>query len=252
MSAELLSGDLGDSFSKYFEVVPALDEAVRHEAFFVRHEVYCKDLHFEQERDTQEETDDYDAHSLHCVLRTRGEHARPVGCTRMILARPDDPGYPLPFEKYCEATLDRAQIDPAALPRSAIAEVSRLAVISDFRRRKDEQDKPVSISDDDFRASGSAPRFPFIPVSLYLACVAVSLREGIEHLFVLTEPRLAIHFARIGFDIRQIGGPIDHRGKRVPSYLRPAVIARDLKPMMRPLFDVVQASIDRAYRAAGR
>ncbi len=252
MSAELVPGNLGDSFNKYFEIVPALDDAVRHEAFYVRHEVYCKDLHFEEERANHEESDDYDAQSLHCVLRTRGEHARPIGCTRLILANPDDPAAPLPFEKYCAATLDRSVIDPAALPRSAIAEVSRLAVVSDFRRRKDEQDKPVSVSDDDFHSSGATPRFPFIPVSLYLACVVISLREGIDHLFVLTEPRLAMHFARIGFDIRQIGGPIEHRGTRVPSYLRPAMIKRDLKPMMRPLYDVVDASIARAYAAAGR
>ncbi|GAA5180365.1 hypothetical protein GCM10025771_24690 [Niveibacterium umoris] len=251
MSAELAQGNLGESFSNYFEILPALDDAVRREAFFVRHEVYCKDLHFEAERDTREETDDYDKHSLHCVLRTRGEHARPVGCARLIRANPDDLEHPLPFEKFCGTVLDRSIVDPSRLPRTAIAEVSRLAVVSDFRRRKDEQDKPVSISDDDFRAAGPVQRFPFIPVSLYLACLAMSIREGIEHVFVLTEPRLALHFARIGFDIQQIGAPIEHRGLRVPSYLRPALIARDLKPMMRPLFDVVQNAIDEAYKAAG-
>lgn len=251
MSAELVPGNLGDSFSKYFEVVPALDEAVKREAFFVRHEVYCKDLHFEAERETRQETDPYDAQSMHCVLRTRGENARPVGCVRLIRTNPEDPAAPLPFEKYCKDTLDRTIIDPAKLPRAAVAEVSRLAVISDFRRRKDEQDKPVSISDDDFRSNGPASRFPFIPVSLYLACVAISLRENLHHVFVLTEPRLAMHFARIGFDIRQVGGGIDHRGLRVPSYLRPDKIAQDMKPMMRPLYDVVKNSIDRAFEAAG-
>ena len=38
--------------------------------------------------------------------------------------------------------------------------------------------------------------------------------------FVLTEPRLASHFVRIGFDIRAVGRTIEHRGERVPSLLQ--------------------------------
>lgn len=247
MSDDLLHSDLGDRFSRYFEIVPALDEATRHEAFRVRHSVYCEDLGFEAPRASGEETDTYDAHSLHCVLRTRGQHARPIGCSRLIVAKPGAEDEPLPFEKYCAETLDRSIIDPARLPRRTVTEVSRLAVISDFRKRKEEQDKPVAISDDDFRNSGPTPRFPFIPVSLYLASISMALHEGLEHMFVLTEPRLASHFAKIGFDIRQIGGAVEHRGTRVPSYLRPTVIADTLRPMIRPLFQVVRDSVERAY-----
>ncbi|MGQ5522120.1 PEP-CTERM/exosortase system-associated acyltransferase [Chitinimonas sp. PSY-7] len=242
--------NLGASFNSYFEIVPALNEASRKEVFRVRHSVYCSDLHFESEREDGEESDDYDAHSILCLLRTRGSNAKPVGCCRMILTNPAHPAEELPFEHHCTTTLDRSLIDPASLDRRRIAEVSRLAVVSDFRRRKEEQERPISISEQDFDQVGGASRFPFIPVSLYLACVVISLRVGIDHLFVLTEPRLAKHFSKIGFDIRQIGDAIEHRGLRVPSHLSPAVIEQNLKPMLRPLYEVVKTAIDHGFEAA--
>lgn len=242
--------NLGASFNRYFQIVPALSESERHEVFQVRHSVYCSDLHFEAEREDGEERDEFDAQSILILLRTAGANSRPVGCCRLIRPAAGRLAEPLPFEHHCHDVLDRSKLDPALLDRGRIAEVSRLAVVSDFRRRKDEQDKPISVSDQDFEQISGASRFPFIPVSLYLACVAVSLRVGIDHLFVLTEPRLAKHFGRIGFDIRQIGSGIEHRGLRVPSHLRPQAIADELKPMLRPLYEVVCSAIDRGYQQA--
>lgn len=252
MSGSPSVDNLGASFNSYFEILPALNEAERKEVFRVRHAVYCHDLHFEDEREDGEERDEHDAHSILCLLRTRGANPRPVGCCRMILPGKPPQDSQLPFEHHCADVLDRRIIDPSQLDRQRIAEVSRLAVMSDFRRRKDEQHVPIAISDHDFEQNSAAARFPFIPVGLYLACVAISLRMGIDHLFVLTEPRLAKHFSRIGFDIRQIGSGIEHRGLRVPSHLSPAAIRRDLKPMLHSLYAVVEESIERAYRAAGQ
>ncbi len=91
---------LGDSFKRYFELVPALFEDLRDAAFNVRHQVYCEDLGYESVRPDAKESDEYDAHSLHCLLRSVGD-GEYVGCTRLVLARPSDPHYPLPFERAC-------------------------------------------------------------------------------------------------------------------------------------------------------
>ena len=116
-----------------------------------------------------------------------------MGCNRLVLARPEDPDYPLPFERTCAATINRSIIDPARQPRGAIAEVSRLAVRAQYRLRK----AAVALSDEDF-GTQNQPRFPYIPIGLFLAIVAMARREGIETLFVLTEPRLADHFSKLG------------------------------------------------------
>lgn len=237
---------LGEGFRKYFEVVAAFDTPLRNDVFGIRHEVYCEELGFEPVRPDRLETDDNDRHSLHCLMRSSTEPRTLVGCNRLVLARPEDPAHPLPFEHTCRATLDRSIIDPAKEPRGTIAEVSRLAVRAHYRRRKGETKTALALSDDDF-GTKEQPRFPYIPIGLYLAVVALARREGIETLFMLTEPRLADHFSKLGVKITQIGGPVEHRGIRVPSMMSVDSVVKGLRFFVRPIWRVVLEEIEAGY-----
>lgn len=241
--------NLGRGFKKYFEILPATDEATRNQVFRVRHEVYCEDLHFEPERPDRREIDDYDAQSLHCLLRTSNAPHAPVGCVRIVLCDPANPDKALPFEHTCARTLDRSIIDPARLPRGRIAEVSRLAVRAAYRRRRGEDREPVSIHDEDF-GTNEKPRFPYVPISLYMGAIALAHRNDIDTLFVLTEPRLANHFAKLGVDIRQIGGAVEHRGARIPSVLDVNSVIKNLRFILRPIWRVVEQQIDAGLEQA--
>jgi N-acyl amino acid synthase of PEP-CTERM/exosortase system len=245
-------GDLGQRFSELFELTPALDVATLDQVYRIRHDVYCRDLGWEATRPDGRETDAFDEHSWHCLLRRR-DTGEPIGCTRLIVPRPDDPKAPLPFEDTCRDSLDRTIADPRRMERASLGEVSRLAVVNTFRRRKGESAVPSPTGESDFTPlhEGQRERFPFIPVSLYLGAAAMAQRLGIEHVFVLTEPRLARHFERIGFDIRAVGAPVEHRGTRVPSVLSSSKVVQTLRPTIRPLYDVIAASVERAFRAAG-
>lgn len=235
--------NLGEGFRKYFEVVPALTPELRDHVYRIRHSVYCEELKFEAVRPDGRETDENDAHSIHCLLRSvnNGEF---VGCTRLILARPADPLYPLPFEKSCKATIDRNIIDPQILPRERIGEVSRLAVISKYRKRKGDIGHVDGISEDGF-GDLKRPRFPYIPVGLYLGIIELALRHGVDTIFVLTEPRLAAHFGKLGVKVTQIGGAVEHRGKRVPSMMNAKGIIEGLNFVTRPLYKVIAAEVER-------
>lgn len=237
--------NLGYGFRKYFRIDAARDETLRDEVYHIRHQVYCEELKFEPERPDRREIDDFDAHSIHCLMRGVGEPHALVGCTRLVLADPTDPAAPLPFERTCEQTLDRTIIDPAKLPRGRIAEVSRLAVCGQYRRRKGENREAVSVHDEDF-GTQDQPRFPYIPVGLYMGAISLAVHHDIDTLFVLTEPRLANHFARLGVDIRQIGGPVEHRGLRVPSVMDVQSIVRNMRFIMRPLWRAVDEEIARS------
>lgn len=240
--------NLGGTFSQLFELSPALDPASIELVHRVRHEVYCRDLGWEPVRENGLEIDAYDSHSVHCLLRRRDTGAA-VGCTRLILTRPDAPQEPLPFEESCRDVIDRSLVDPRSLPRDTVGEVSRLAVMNTFRHRKGEANTPASISEEDFESRGDTPRFPFIPVSLYLGAAAIARHLGIEHVFVLTEPRLASHFTRIGFDIHSIGGTIEHRGTRMPSVLSSSKVVAGLRPLIKPLYEVIEDSVEAAFRS---
>ena len=242
------SRDLAEGFKQMFELSPALSADDIDQVFRIRHDVYCRDLGWEPVRQDGRESDEFDRHSLHCLLRRRGTH-EPVGCTRLILTRPDKLEQPLPIEVSCRDTIDRSIVDPSALARRSIGEVSRLAVLSTYRQRRGESQTAVPPIEGDVVAPGTDSRFPFIPVSLYLGAAAMARRAGIEHVFVLTEPRLASHFVRIGFDIRVIGTAIEHRGERVPSVLSSSKVVAGLRPLIRPLYSLIEAAVDAAFDA---
>lgn len=120
------------------------------------------------------------------------------------------------------------------------------------RPRKTRNSTPgVALSDDDF-GTKDQPRFPYIPIGLYLAVVAMAKREGIETLFMLTEPRLADHFSKLGVRIIQIGGPVEHRGIRVPSMMSVSEVIAGLRFFVKPIWRVVVEEIDAGYAALGR
>ncbi|PTD96950.1 PEP-CTERM/exosortase system-associated acyltransferase [Pseudothauera lacus] len=236
--------NLGHGFRKYFRIAPAVDDTLRDRVYRIRHEVYCEELKFEPERPDRRETDEFDARSLHCLLTTSQAPEQPVGCTRLVLTRSADEL--LPFEHTCAHTLDRRIIDPARLPRERIAEVSRLAVRATYRRRRGEARDAAPIHDEDFGAA-DRPRFPYIPIGLYLGAVALAARSGVDTLFVLTEPRLAAHFGKLGVEIRQIGGGVDHRGLRVPSMMDVHAIIKNMRFIVKPIWRVIQEEIERGF-----
>ena len=204
--------DLGESFKRYFEIVPAVTEELRREAFRIRHQVYCEELGYEPLRADGLEVDEYDDQSLHCLIRSVATGAY-AGCTRLVLTRSDDPSQLLPFEKICAGSLDRSLVGSAPLSEAS------------------------------FDASSSRPRFPYITVGLYLGTIELAALHGIQTLFVLTEPRLAKQFARLGVQVERIGREIEHRGTRVPSMLRVANILQGLNFIVRPLYEVIAQEV---------
>lgn len=235
------SAHLGTSFEQYFRIVPALTEALKHEAYRVRHSVFCDDLQFELTRFNKFEMDEYDAHALHLLIRSIQSETF-IGCTRIIRPSPDMADGLLPFERTCAETLDRSIIDPSRLPRDKIAEVSRLAVVATFRRRKGEEISPLDITESDYGA-GPISRFPYIPLGLYIGTVELARIHNIQILFMLTEERLAKHFSRLGAQLEFIGAPVEHRGLRFPSMVYVGDIINNMRPIFRPLYQTIATEI---------
>ncbi|HLX30075.1 MAG TPA: PEP-CTERM/exosortase system-associated acyltransferase [Casimicrobiaceae bacterium] len=238
--------NLGAGFRKYFRARPALDDDLRRAVFAIRHAVYCEELGYEPLREDRLESDAFDRRSMHCVLQSvsTGEY---VGCVRLVLADRNDPGIELPFEMLCRDSLDRGIVDPSRLDRSRIAEVSRLAVIARYRRRRGEQKVPLGINESDF-GTPDRPRFPYIAAGLYLAMIAQAKRQGIDTLFMLTERRLGKQLARLGVALQPIGPPIEHRGLRYPSMTSVQKVIEGFSVFVRPLFATITEEIDDAYR----
>lgn len=240
--------NLGAGFRKYFRALPALDEDLRRTVYTIRHAVYCDELGYEAARADRLESDVFDARSVHCLLQSTRNNDF-VGCVRLVLADASDPQAEWPFEQVCGASLDRQIVDPARLDRTKAAEVSRLAVVSQYRRRKGEQTVALGIDESDF-GTPDRPRFPYIAAGLYLGMIAQARHHGIDTLFMLTERRLARQLSRLGVNMRTVGAPIEHRGIRYPSMMSVHEVIDGLSFFVRPLFAVIASEMETAYQQA--
>lgn len=230
-----------EGYRQYFEVIPAVTENLRQENYRLRHEVYCRDLGFEATTKDGRESDSYDRHSLHCLVRALGSGAF-VGCARIVLADPANPSNPLPFETACGTSLDWQLVNSRLRDRSKIAEISRLAILGRYRRRKGESDQPFAL--ETLPQEGAQLRLPYLPVALYLALLALAYRQGVETLFVLTEPRLASSVNRLGGALIPVGRSIQHRGTRIPSMMDVQNTVGAMNPYVRSFFNLITDEIE--------
>lgn len=246
-SAPLSPAGLAAGYRQYFEIVPATNDRLKRHNYRIRHEVYCRELGFEPHQADGIECDAHDGHSIHYLVRAVASQNF-VGCARLILQDPDDPAALLPFEQTCGDRLDRSIVDPARLDRSKIAEVSRLAIVSQYRRRQGEGGSPVSVGD--VGIDGARVRLPYLTLGLYLALIALARWQRLEKLFILTEPSLARSLKRLGVDLYPMGASVLHRGERTPYVMDVAGIVAGLNPPVRELFDTITREIDQTVRTS--
>jgi N-acyl amino acid synthase of PEP-CTERM/exosortase system len=239
--------DLGRGFRTRFEIVPAVTDELKDHTYRLRHSVYVEDLRFEAPRADQRETDAYDAQAKSILLRHIGTWEF-IACARLIRTPADDPSALLPFERVCASTLDQDLLKAGDIPRSAIAEASRLAVISKFRRREGEAPVPAPLDDRDF-GDLHFPRFPYMIIGLYLGVIALARLDNVKRLYLLTEPRLAEHLSRLGVHVVTVGGPVEFRGKRIPSMIDVDSVVAGLNRYVQPMYDEIVKQLGDPWKA---
>lgn len=251
--SNMTATQLREGYQKYFQIVPAVSEPLKWENYHLRHEVYCHELGFEPEMAGEVELDEYDPNSLHCLIRAVATD-RYIGCARLVRADPDNLDAPLPFETLCSESLDRSIVDPAKLDRTKIAEISRLAIIDQYRRRRGERERPFTLVNDEEESEAHVKkrvRLPYLALGLYLGLLALAKHHGIKKLFLLTEPCLATSIAHLGVEVIRIGNAIDHRGTRVPSMLDVEHILSIMNPLIRPFYQMVEQEVGKSLQSQG-
>jgi len=234
--------DLAAVFQRRFRMVLADAAELRDVCYRLRHTVYCQEFAFESVRGDGRETDEWDAESIHCLVQcvTTGKY---IGCARLVIPPLFHPRTPLPFERVCESAIDHAVVNPKWLPRGSIAEVSRLAVIPDFRRRRGKRALPAARRGHALETEERTV-IPCVLTGLSLGLLALARLRGIDTLFMLIEPRLARYFGILmGIRPQIIGSPVEHRGARVPAMLRVPEVLDRLDLLVQPLFAAISADI---------
>lgn len=199
------------------------DPALMERAYGLRYEVYCHDCHFLREEDYPERTekDEYDANALHAVAFNLDGAL--VGYSRLVL--PDACGL-FPWQSHCTELL--AGVELPAYANSA--EVSRLMVHRDYRRRRGDVVQGASVGLAEPAPNDFVERYrrrPQILLSLYRQMYLHSCRHGIRYWYAAMERSLAGALEMMGFPFRRIGPESDYFGPVAP-YLADLTVLEDV------------------------
>jgi N-acyl amino acid synthase of PEP-CTERM/exosortase system len=235
---------IAESFNAYFRVDIATEPRLLDAVHYLRYRVYCEEFGFEpvERCPGERERDDFDAQSTHCLI-THVPSGRPAGCVRMVPTPRGHPDLPLPFEKNCGDSLDRALLERLGLDRTSICEISRLAVDRNFRRRTGEHQTRfgspthLGFSEEEKRT------LPFVAVSAYLAATAITARTGRTNVFAMMEPFLPRLLDRAGIHFTRTGQDIDYHGLRAPYFIRTQSALDGMSMELRDLYAVIEQQL---------
>ena len=218
---------IANHFSQFLRVELAQTPELKSEVFKIRHQVYCEELHFEDERNNRLEQDEFDAHSLHSMIR-HVSTGRVAGTVRLITSQHESER--LPIEVNCQHAIANSAEGPQAFPRHEICEISRLAVPETFRRRKFDQFKGAAtgVINEEYFSERELRCFPYIAICLYLSAALMALHNNKRHVFVMMEPRLARSLTFVGIVFKQLGEPVEYHGKRAAYYINPEMFRKNL------------------------
>lgn len=244
-ATEASTDSIAQSFDRYFSVRLADSANLLAQAQRIRYSVYCEEFGYEDPRNfpDRREADDYDAVSVHALIVHRATKT-PAGCVRMVPTRPEAPEAPLPFEKYCGDSLDRAFIESLRLDRLTVCEISRLAVDGAFRRRgpKERETRFGHVEDIDFSPE-ERRTLPLIAVSAYLAATAITENTGHTNVFAMMEPFLPRLMARSGINFSRAGVDIEYHGTRAPYFITTQSALETMNDHLRELYQVIRGQL---------
>jgi N-acyl amino acid synthase of PEP-CTERM/exosortase system len=211
-------------FNKYFEMIPAISDELKHEVYKLRYQVYSTEngdkTGFNNFIDHSEgmEFDEYDSHSSHYLIRHR-ERGIYMATTRLILPDANNREKLFPIEKH-------SQIDDVdllkALPRHNLAELSRFCVSKEFRRRKNEQhllttndaESDVAYGQEEKRVSSH------LTLALFACAIKMSSEHNIHYWYAFMEPALMRVFSALGIHFVGIGPLVNFYGTRRPCVIK--------------------------------
>lgn len=231
-------------FSEFFIPQVATSEDAKRGAFQLRHDVYCEELNLEKIQENGLETDEFDANAIHLLIQNIASK-KYAGTARLV--RTSSQSELLPIEKFCKHSFYPDNIQPSSFPRETVCEISRLAVSSEFRKRAGDKFEGAAAGAINAETYSEIEMrcFPFITIGLYLEIVAVCEKVGIEHFFVMMEPKLARSASFAGIKFHQIGEIVEYHGRRAAYYINLEMFHKNVSSNLHVMLADIRRELDR-------
>jgi N-acyl amino acid synthase of PEP-CTERM/exosortase system len=239
---------LSENFLRYFDVSFAGTKAQKSEVFGIRYNVYCEEFGYEPASafPDHEEIDEYDEYSLHALVTHKGSGLA-AGCVRLVSPTGANGMNPLPFEKNCAKSLDRAFIDSLDIDRNTMCEISRLAVDGAFRRRAGERITRYGEVEGLDCTQQERRTFSVIAVACFLAATALTEMSRRTNVFAMMEPFLPRLLKRSGIEFQRSGEDIDYHGVRAPYFITTQSALDNMRPDLKELYTEIYQRVSEDY-----
>ncbi|WOJ95076.1 PEP-CTERM/exosortase system-associated acyltransferase [Congregibacter variabilis] len=226
-------------FAQFFELSLALTDEQKADVYRVRYSVYCEEFGYEDPKAFRDEmeTDAFDDQSIHCLV-THKSSGVPAGCVRLVTV---EDSTRMPMEDHCDGSLDKDFFSHFESRRGSMAEISRLAVEGQFRRRRGEKATRFGDTDSLHFAAREKRTFSLIAVSLFLAASAAADLMRRKDCFAIMEPFLPSILRRTGVTVKRVGEDFDYKGIRAPYYLNIDEAIRNAPDELRLCYEVVRS-----------
>lgn len=231
--SQQIQEDVSTIFNSVFNIELATSPELIDEVFAVRYQVYCVDRPFEDPNCfvDKREHDAYDHRSAHALIRHRitGDS---VATVRLVTAGDNPEQGDFPMEGPCIHRMDHsAQHAFAEAHRSQVAEISRMAVSREFRRRLNEDQSVSGVSDFAcYSDSENGKRaLPYISLGLFAAILQMSVKKGITHWMAVMEPSQLRLLGRFGVQFDHVGPVLEYHGLRRPAFTEAASLIEGIR-----------------------
>lgn len=225
--------DIGTIFNAVFNVQLATSLDVIDEVFALRYQVYCIDRPFEDPDcfADKREHDAYDPRSAHALIR-HGITGDSVASVRLVMAGDTQEQASFPMEDRCIHHMDppaRQAFSDAR--RDQVAEISRMAVSREFRRRLNEYKSVSGISEQAYYSDSESGRraMPYISLGLFSAILRMSVKHNITHWMAVMEPAQLRLLKRFGVEFDHVGPVMEYHGRRRPAFTEAAALIERIK-----------------------
>lgn len=206
---------------KKIRFVEVDSEFLKKKVYKLRYDVYVSEFGFENKEDHPGglEKDIYDPHSveLAAIEKIDDNTEKVIGTIRLILHSE----HGLPIENAVPLNFRDAKT-----PVNKIAEISRLTICRDYRRRQHDGlygvESYLRVCEGGVLPNRGGPQNgkvriqPYLVIGLFKELYHVTKKLGITHWYMITEKKLWYALKRFDFIFQQIGEPVNYHGLRIP------------------------------------
>jgi N-acyl amino acid synthase of PEP-CTERM/exosortase system len=208
-----------NSYWARFDVIEAKTEEQRDMAYQLRYDVFVRENNFvDPDKFTlQREMDEFDKHAVHHLMFDR-ESRKAIGTVRVLLPQAEHPLTSFELQKYTDHPI--LQIENRAM---GFAEISRLCMSRDFRRRPRDGSILPSYHEQEVSDSSLSSKIPFFrrlipyaPLGLMMAAYKTILEARILDVVTTADPSQFRSLKRLGLSYRVLGPRLQMMGTQQP------------------------------------